>query len=375
MTRTPRLLLSLVMAPVSWLMVPSPVMAEPPLQPDAETQASLDHAQRLSKAFAWSAARISPSVVEISTGRRVRTGHPLFQRDAIVTGTGSGVIVDANGFILTNYHVIEDVQGVVVSLSDGRQFNARVVGADAMADLAVLKIDASDLTAATFADPAELAVGQWVLAVGSPFGLEMTVTAGIISATGRRQLDFTSPNAYENYIQTDAAVNPGNSGGPLVNLRGEVVGINTAIQTRDGGYLGISFAIPVDMARNVVDSIVEHGTIERGFLGVTVAALDNRIRSALDYPGEDGVVVTGVLNDSPAAKSGLQRADIIAVLDGEAVADMSQFRRTIALKPPGTTCTLTVHRDGQARMIQVTLVQNPGLRTTESGQGRSWVND
>ena len=345
-------------------------------EPDAETLASLAHAERLSKAFAWSAERIRPSVVEISTGRRVQTGHPFFNRQTMVTGTGSGVIVDARGFILTNYHVIENVQALVVSLHDGREFKARLVGADAMADLAVLKIEADDLIAATFAPPDDLSVGQWVLAVGSPFGLELTVTAGIVSATGRRSLDFSNPHMYENYIQTDAAINPGSSGGPLVNLRGEVVGINTAIQTKDGGYLGIAFAIPVDMARNVVDSLVETGSLVRPFLGVTTLELDNAIKQNLGYQGDHGVLVYSVLADSPAFKAGLQRADIITQLDDEPVLDMGLLSRTLALKHPGDECEMKIFRNREPITLKVTLEPHPG-RIPLSGQtrGKNWVDD
>ncbi|MEE2907879.1 MAG: trypsin-like peptidase domain-containing protein, partial [Planctomycetota bacterium] len=344
--------------------------------PDAETQASLDHAERLSRAFAWSAKRIRPSVVEIITGRRVRTGHPFFQRDAIMTGTGSGLIVDERGYILTNHHVIQDVQGVVVSLHDGRKFDAKLVGADPMADLAVLKIEAADLVPATFAEPKNLSVGQWVLAVGSPFGLELTVTAGIVSATGRRDLDFTSPNSYENFIQTDAAINPGSSGGPLVNLRGEVVGINTAIQTRDGGYLGIAFAIPVDMARNVVNSLVETGTLVRAYLGVRTVPMDPRIKTALQYEGEYGLVIAGVMADTPAATAGLQRADIITHVDGQPMLDMGVFTRSLALKQPGEHCEITIFRDQSLMKIDTTLTSHPGNLPQPNQTGRkSWVND
>ncbi|MDG2424772.1 MAG: trypsin-like peptidase domain-containing protein [Phycisphaerales bacterium] len=344
--------------------------------PDAETLESLAHAERLSKAFAWSANRIRPSVVEIATGRRVRTGHPFYRRDAIVTGTGSGVIVDEGGFILTNHHVIKDVEGIVVSLHDGREFHARLVGADPMADLAVLKIEGNDLVAATFAPSGKLSIGQWVLAVGSPFGLELTVTAGIVSATGRRSLDFSSPHMYENYIQTDAAINPGSSGGPLVNLRGEVVGINTAIQTKDGGYLGIAFAIPVDMARNVVDSLVQTGSLVRPFLGITTLDLDNPIRHALGYEGDNGVIVYSVLENSPAYQAGILRADIITHLDNEPVLDMGLLSRTLALKQPGDQCQLTIYRDKKPVTIKVTLAPHPGnIPLSGQTRGKNWMND
>jgi serine protease Do len=340
-------------------------------EPDAETRAALDHAKQLSKAFAWSASRIKPSVVEISTGRRVRS--PYIRRDTIVTGTGSGVIVAREGFILTNHHVIRDVEGVVVSLSDGRQFHARIIGVDSMADLAVLKIDATDLTPATFAPTNNLTIGQWVLAVGSPFGLEQTVTAGIVSAIGRRGLDFASANNYESFIQTDAAINPGSSGGPLVNLEGEVVGINTAIQSQDGSYLGIAFAIPVDMARNVVDSVMANGTVARGYLGVALQPLNQQIRTALGYSAEPGLIVDAVMGNAPADAAGLIRTDIITHLNGQRVSDVSLFRRTVALMAPGDSCTLRLFRQGQSHDVVVTLTQHPG--TSQATTVPGMVND
>ena len=344
-------------------------------QPDPETQQSLAHAQQLSKAFAWSAQRIRPSVVEISTGRRVNGRSRLAMPNTIVTGTGSGVIVDASGFILTNHHVVNGVQGVVVSLHDGRQFQARIVGSDPLADLAILKIEANDLTAATFADVEDIAVGQWVLAVGSPFGLELTVTAGIVSATGRRDLAFSSRGGYENYIQTDAAINPGSSGGPLVNLQGEVIGINTAIQTRDGGYLGIAFAIPVDMARNVVESLIENGKLARGFLGVTLVSMNSDIRDALNYKGRPGVLVSGIMAGSPADQGGIQRGDVITHLGNQPIVDPSMLRRTIALMEPGEACPLKVFRNGTTNTITVKLIQNPTVQVPPDRSGGSWVND
>ena len=269
-------------------------------------------------------------------------------------GTGSGFIVSADGYVLTNNHVIAGAEAVSIFLSAKEEVAATVVGADAKTDLAVLKIDRPNLKAAKLGDSDKLEVGEIVLAIGSPFGLDRTVTSGIVSAKGRANLRLAD---YENFIQTDAAINPGNSGGPLINLDGEVVGINTAIVSGSGASAGIGFAIPINMARRIMESLIEEGKVTRGFLGVRFQPLDKDLAEQYDLAESDGVIVTEVLGDSPASRAGLKTGDIIRKYDGVLIKDGNELRRRVAATPVGTTKEVAVWRDNKEVTLKVTLAE------------------
>lgn len=270
---------------------------------------------------------------------------------------GSGVIVDAgDGIVLTNYHVIKDAEEVQVSLVDGREFAAEVVGEDPELDIAVLKIKASDLSEVKLADSAQLEVGDFVVAIGNPFGLGQTVTTGVVSALGRTGLGI---EGYENFIQTDASINPGNSGGALVNLRGELVGINTAIIAPAGGNVGIGFAIPINMARASMDQIVEHGEVKRGQIGVGIQDITPDLREAFKLDqGVHGVLVTNVMDDSPADKAGLKSGDIIVAVDREKTLSTGQLRSQLGMIPVGEKVKITILRNGKEKTV-VTKLGSP----------------
>ena len=338
-------------------------------------QQQLAKAADLSQAFQYVAKAMRPSVVSISSIRRVRPNmqqiprmpegfSPFFGDDSFERffefrvpqgnfeqrGLGTGVIVSSDGYVLTNNHVVEGADEVNVNLSDDRSFRAEVVGMDDKSDIAVLKIDAGNLVPANLGDSDAMQVGEWVLAVGSPFGLAQTVTAGIVSAKGRADMGITD---YEDFIQTDAAINPGNSGGPLVNLRGEVVGINTAIASRTGGYMGVGFAIPSNMARNVMDSIIENGAVERGFLGAGIQDLNEDLAASFGYDKTEGVLIGDIVPDGPAAKAGLQPGDIVVEFNHKATHKAHQLRNAVAETSPGTRTPLTVIRNGKSMRIDV----------------------
>lgn len=269
------------------------------------------------------------------------------------SGIGSGVIVRTDGYILTNNHVVEGADELVVQLSDTSEYKAEVVGTDPDTDLAVLKIEAGDLQAAPLGDSDSTQVGDWVLAIGSPFELEQTVTAGIISAKNRMR--GIVRGGFEDFLQTDAAINPGNSGGPLVNLRGEVVGINTAILSRSGGYNGIGFAIPMGLARPVMESIIESGDVRRGFLGAVGGEIPDDVAQEYNLNARSGAYVAEVVKGQPADQGGLQGGDIIKSANGRSIRDWFQFRNFIASQRPGETVKLIVLRNGNEVSLQVTL--------------------
>ncbi len=262
-------------------------------------------------------------------------------------GLGSGFIVDASGHILTNNHVVEGADELTVHFTDDRQVKAKVVGTDPKSDLAVIKVEGKDLKPLPFGDSDNLRVGQWVVAIGAPFGLEQSVTAGIVSAKGRSNVGIVD---YEDMIQTDAAINPGNSGGPLLNLDAKVVGINTAIASRSGGYQGIGFAIPISMARAIMKQLIDNGKVVRGWLGVAIQKLTPELSKSFDYKGT-GIVVADVSPGTPAAKAGIESGDIIVSLDGKEVREVSAFRNRIAQLAPGTKIELEVVRSGNSRKL------------------------
>ena len=266
-------------------------------------------------------------------------------------GAGSGFIISADGYLLTNAHVVDKADEVTVTLTDKREFTAKVIGADKRTDIAVLKIEAANLPKVTFGDSNKLRVGEWVLAIGSPFRLSNTATAGIVSAKGRDEVDRGGVA----FIQTDVAVNPGNSGGPLFNLKGEVVGINSQILSRTGGYQGISFAIPIEDAMRVSDQIIKTGKVSRGRLGVLIGAVTKDTSEALGLSRAAGAVVQNVEKDSPAEKAGMQAGDVILKVDGKTVESHTEVTRVIGNTKPGTKITLNVWRGGAARDLAVTV--------------------
>lgn len=271
-------------------------------------------------------------------------------------GTGSGVIVSRDGYIITNNHVVEQGDEIQVTLSDKRNFIADIVGTDPKTDLALLKIDADNLPVLPWGDSGKLQVGEMVLAIGNPFGLSQTVTMGIVSAVGRANVGIVD---YEDFIQTDAAINPGNSGGALVNLKGELIGINTAIFTRSGGYMGIGFAIPSNMAKFIQASLTEHGKVIRGWLGVSIQDLTADLQEQFDAPDQKGVLVSDVVEDSPAEEGGLKRGDIIRQYDSYEVKDSRHLRSLVAETRPNASVTIQVLRNGDEQQVKVRIAEMP----------------
>jgi len=289
-------------------------------------------------------------------------GNDAFpDRESTERGLGSGVIVSKDGYILTNNHVVAEADSLRVTLNDGRELDAKVIGTDPKTDIAVIKIDATNLPVLTLADSDKLRVGDIVFAVGNPLGVGQTVTMGIVSATGR-QVGILANNqigGYENFIQTDAAINQGNSGGALVDAQGRLIGINSAILSgggRQGGNIGIGFAIPVNLAASILTSLVDTGTVSRGYLGITGETLTPELAEALAMPRDQkGVIVTNLPKDGPAAKAGLARSDVITAIDGKAVNTMQDLRFIIAAKAPGSEVEVRLLRDDKARVIRVNL--------------------
>ena len=284
-------------------------------------------------------------------------------------GTGSGFIVSADGYILTNAHVVADASEVVVKLTDKREFKAKVLGSDRRSDVALIKIEASGLPMATLGDPNKLKVGEWVLAIGSPFGLENTVTAGIVSAKGR---SLPQEN-YVPFIQTDAAINPGNSGGPLYNMRGEVVGINSQIYSRSGGYMGLSFAIPIDIAMEVKNQLLAHGKVSRGRIGVAIQEFTKDLAESFGLARAQGALVAAVEKDTPADKAGIEEGDVILKFDGKAVGQSADLPRIVAMTRPGNTVPVELWRKGASRNLSITVAEMPddGAPAERSGKRRN----
>jgi Do/DeqQ family serine protease len=275
----------------------------------------------------------------------------VFGRNRYESSLGSGVVISPNGLVVTNNHVIGDgVAEVTVSI-DRREMSATIVGRDPSTDLALLKVEATDLPVIPWGDSSKLKVAEWVMAVGTPFSLSQTVTLGIVSALGRSNMGIA---AYEDFIQTDAAINPGNSGGALINIRGELVGINTAIFSQSGGYQGIGFAVPSNLVRRVIDDLTKYGEVRRGSIGyVEVAPLTSRLADELRAPKTDGVVVTQMARSSSAYRAGLQPGDVILQVNGQAIADPSQFVRLISDSSIGSTVRIEILRDGERRTLRV----------------------
>ncbi len=317
--------------------------------------------------------QVNPAVVNISTYATQETYNPLLndpffrfffnvpenyeqKKQQRQQSAGSGVIVDSKqGVVITNYHVIKGADEVHVSLTDGRNYKAEIVGEDPDLDVAVLKIKPENLTEVSLADSSRLEVGDFVVAIGNPFGLGQTVTTGIVSALGRTGLGI---EGYENFIQTDASINPGNSGGALVNLRGQLVGINTAIIAPSGGNVGIGFAIPVNMVKSSMMQILQHGEVRRGYMGINIQDITPDLRQAFNLPnGQQGVLITGIDDGSPAENAGIKAGDIITSIAGEPTTSAGQLRSQIAVRGVGDTVDVGVLRDSKEKRIKVKITE------------------
>ena len=329
-----------------------------------------------------------PAVVNISSSKVVRTNNqqyempfmdPFFRQffgfgqprrmpnRQVEQGLGSGVVIKSDGYILTNNHVVDGATDVRVTFLDKRELKAKVVGTDSKTDIAVLKVDAKDLPVLTFADSSKVRVGDIALAMGQPFGLGQTVTMGIISAKGRNGLGI---EGYEDFIQTDAAINPGNSGGALVDARGELIGINTAILSRgSGGNQGIGFAVPINMARSVMDQVISHGKVVRGYMGVVTEDITPAMAGSFHLTDTRGALMGDVTSGSPAAQAGIQRGDVITEVDGQRIEDSNQLRLRVSMTAPGTTIHVKLLRDGKEQTVAVKLGELPN-----DGQRGSAVN-
>ena len=275
-----------------------------------------------------------------------------------VVSTGSGFIISSDGYLLTNNHVVEDADEVKVSLGDRREYKAEIIGTDPRSDVAVLKIDAEDLPTLKIGKSEKLRVGEWVVAIGSPFQLRFSVTSGIVSAKGR-SIPNGSDSTYVPFLQTDVAINPGNSGGPLFNLDGEVIGINSQIYTRSGGYMGVSFAIPIDYAMDVADQLRENGYVARGWLGVSIQEVTSELAEALGMEIPKGALVSQIIEDSPAEKSGLKEEDVILFFDGEEIFYSSDLPLTVGSIRPESKVNAMILRDGKKKTVQVTVGELP----------------
>ena len=359
-------------------------LAKPPVAAELSV-----HAKEMSDAFQATARALRPSVVSVQSIKKPRAvtprqrrlpgnqqmpeelrrffgGNDPFDRFFEMPqgpdggglpqeGLGSGVIVSSDGYIVTNNHVVQDADELKVSLADGRELKAEIVGTDKATDLAVLKVKADGLTAAVVGNSDQVEVGHWVLAIGSPMGFDQTVTAGIISAKGR--LVGVTNGGYEDFLQTDAAINPGNSGGPLVNLQGEVIGINTAIASRTGGNMGIGFAVPANMVRMVTDQILNGGKVVRGRIGAAIQDLTEDLAQSFQFSSRDGALVGDVVPGSPAAKAGLKSGDIVTSYQGKPVKSSAQFRNAVAATLPGTKAEIEFVREGAKQKLTVVVGQ------------------
>ncbi|MFW2366676.1 MAG: DegQ family serine endoprotease [Desulforhopalus sp.] len=350
---------------------------------DADTSGDVATLERSSQAIVNVVKQAKPAVVHIKVEKTTKSSnyggqipdemfnHPFFEqffgpynrqqrqkpREFKQRGQGSGFIISKDGFILTNNHVVEEADVIRVTLSDQREFDARVVGTDPQTDVALLKIeDPANLPVLPLGDSASLEVGEWVIAIGNPFGLSQTVTVGVVSATGRSSVGI---NEYENFIQTDAAINPGNSGGPLINGRGQVVGINTALFSRTGGYMGIGFAIPINMAKSIESQLQKDGKVTRGWLGVVIQDVDKDLAESFGLKKAGGILISEVQKDSPASAAGLRQGDVIMQLNDVKLIDVSDLRNRVAMLRPGSKAILKIIRDGRPKKIQVSIGEQP----------------
>jgi serine protease Do len=343
----------------------------------------IDVLERLNRAYEQIATAVTPAVVNISTTQVVKVQQSPFMMDPFFRqffgnmpgfnvpqeqrehALGSGVIVSPEGYILTNNHVIQHASDIQVLLSNKRTFKAKVVGADPATDIAVIKIDAKDLPTAPIGNSSELKVGDTVMAFGNPFALNFTVTRGTVSALGRTDMGIEGRNGFENFIQTDAAINPGNSGGPLVNVRGQVIGINTAILSNnsgmggEGGFMGVGFAIPSNMAQHVMNDLIKTGKVTRGYLGVILGPLDDKLARQFNVPDTAGALVQQVEKGGPGEKAGIKAGDVIRTFNGQTVESQGAATAMTTNSNPGTEVTLGIIRDGKPMDIHVTLGERP----------------
>lgn len=328
--------------------------------------------------YSAAAKHAMPSVVNIFTSKEVRQRRNPLLNDPFLrrffgeqqnpqaerlSSLGSGVIVSDQGYILTNNHVVESADDIEVALSDGRKASAKVVGTDPETDLAVIKIDVPNLPAITFGRSDQAAVGDVVLAIGNPFGVGQTVTMGIISAVGRNNL---TENAFENFIQTDAAVNPGNSGGALVDVNGNLLGVNTAIYSQTGGSVGIGFAIPVTTVKTVMESIITNGHVVRGWIGVEPQDITPELADSFGLKQKSGAIIAGVIRGGPADKAGMKPGDILIAIEGKPVGDTTQMLNLVAQLKPGNKAKITVLRDTKEPTLDVLIGKRPTARKEES---------
>jgi serine protease DegQ len=350
--------------------LPAPTIREAAPAPASAATPAAVAGQAAVASYAAAAIRATPAVVSITASKAPQRsphlsdpwfefffgdGSRQFQREPQV-GLGSGVIASAEGYLLTNDHVIAGADDIEVLLADGRQASARIIGTDPESDVAVLKIELDRLPVIAFGDIDAVHVGDVVLAIGNPFGVGQTVTSGIISALGRNQLGI---NTFENFIQTDAAINPGNSGGALVDASGNLLGINTAIYSRSGGNLGIGFAIPVSTARQVMESLIRDGRVTRGWIGVEPRDLTPEIAQTLNIPIKQGVLITGVLGSGPASAAGLRPGDVVVKIADTPVTNTAQLLNAVAALKPQATAVVSVQRGDQVLELNVVVAQRP----------------
>ena len=331
------------------------------------------------KAFTNVSKKVTPSVVNISTVSRKKVIQPFFEANPFFEdffgapqtrqdkSLGSGFLISKDGYIVTNNHVVHDAESVQVKLSNDKVYDAKVVGGDPKTDIAVIKINSTDLPVAVFGNSDKLEVGQWAIAIGNPFGLDRTMTVGVISATGRTNMGI---EAYENFIQTDASINPGNSGGPLLNVYGEVIGINTAIVAAGQG---IGFAIPVNMAKPIIAQLIQKGSVSRGYMGVTIQPVTEELAQSFGLKQARGALVNDVIKGGPADRAGVRQGDVITALNGSEVKDPSHLQRLVAEAGIGKIAKISIFRDGKALELSMTLASAdsaPKQRQREERSGR-----
>jgi len=346
----------------------------------AASKKDIEILDRSAKAFSSVVKDAKPAVVHIRVESTVSSSnaefeqffnHPFFERffgpdfqhpdsqprKRQQRGAGSGFIINKDGHILTNNHVVENAEKITVTLSDNQTVDARLIGTDPQSDVALIKIDVAEtLPTIPLGDSEALEVGEWVIAIGNPFGLSQTVTVGVVSAKGRSRVGI---NEYENFIQTDAAINPGNSGGPLLNIHGEVVGINSALYSRTGGYMGIGFAIPINMVKSIEDQLQKHGKVTRGWLGVAIQDVDENLAESFGLEKAEGILISETQPDSPAEKAGIMQGDVLLSLNGIDLKDVADLRNRIALTIPGTEVAIELIRDGKPLDINVEIGEQP----------------